>query len=81
MSMALLYQLISFVGAMLILIAYVGHQTGRLSYRHPAYNIMNAAGSLILAWIALHPFQIGFIILEATWAFISLWALFRPRQV
>ena len=40
---------------------------------------MNAAGSAILVWIALHPFQIGFVVLEAVWTIISLWALFRPK--
>jgi hypothetical protein len=72
-------QLISFVGALLILIAYVGHQTAWINARRPAYNILNAAGSVILFWIALHPFQIGFLVLEGVWTIVSLWALFFPR--
>lgn len=77
--MDLTRQLISFVGALLILIAYVGHQVGRINARRPAYNIMNAAGSAILWWIALRPFQIGFLVLEGVWTIVSLWALVRPR--
>ena len=77
--MDLTRQLISFVGALLILIAYGGHQMGWMNARRPAYNILNATGSAILLWIALHPFQIGFIVLEGVWTIISLWALFRPR--
>jgi hypothetical protein len=80
MNADLIRQGISFLGALLILIAYVGHQLGRINARRPSYNVMNAAGSAILAWIALHPFQIGFVVLESVWTVISLWALVRPRQ-
>jgi hypothetical protein len=77
--MDLTRQLISFVGALLILIAYAGHQMAWMNARCPAYNILNAVGSAILLWIALHPFQIGFLVLEGVWTIISLWALLRPR--
>lgn len=77
--MDLVRQMVSFVGALLILIAYVGHQMSWINARGAAYNILNAAGSAILWWIALHPFQIGFFVLEGVWTLISLWALMRPR--
>jgi hypothetical protein len=48
--------------------------------RKPAYNILNAVGSAVLAYIAFRPFQIGFVVLEVSWAIISVYALFRPRQ-
>jgi uncharacterized membrane protein len=80
MSMDLVRQLVSFIGALLILIGYVGHQMGWIDARRAAYNILNASGSAILAWIAFHPFQIGFIVLETVWTIVSLWALLRPRQ-
>jgi hypothetical protein len=80
MSIDLARQLVSFAGAMLILVAYVGHQLGRMNSRRTAYNVLNAVGSAILAWIALHPFQLGFVALEVTWAVVSVWALLRPRQ-
>jgi len=79
MSIDLGRQLFSFAGAMLILVAYIGHQLGWMSARRAAYNVLNAIGSVILAWIALHPFQLGFVVLEATWAVISVWALVLPR--
>ena len=79
MTMDLARQLISFLGALLILIAYVGHQLGWVNARGAAYNILNAIGSAILAWIAFHPFQVGFVVLETVWTAISLWALLRPR--
>jgi hypothetical protein len=70
-----LLQALSFAGALLILLGYAGAQFGFLSSRRPAYNIVNAAGSLILGLIALRPFQLGFVVLEFTWAAISIWAL------
>jgi hypothetical protein len=78
-----LVQGLSFAGALLILVGYAGEQFGWLTSRRPFYNVVNAAGSLILGIIALRPFQLGFVILEFTWAAISIWALariFRRKQ-
>jgi hypothetical protein len=79
MDISLTRQIASFVGALLILVAYVGHQIGWMDSRKAAYNVLNAAGSAILAYIAFRPFQIGFVVLEVTWVLISVYALFRPR--
>ena len=79
--MDLVRQIASFVGALMILIAYTGHQMGWMSSRSALYNILNAAGSAILLYIALHPFQIGFIVLEGVWVLISLYALARPKRI
>ena len=79
MDIALARQIASFVGALLILVAYTGHQMGWMNPRSAAYNVLNAVGSAILLYIALHPFQIGFIVLEGVWTLISIWALFRPK--
>jgi hypothetical protein len=67
----------SFSGALLILIGYGGQQFGWMNARRPWYNVLNAAGSLVLGVIALRPFQLGFVILEFTWVAISIWALAR----
>lgn len=81
MDISLARQLASFLGALLVLIAYVGHQLHWIDPRKPAYNLMNAAGSAILAYIAFHPFQVGFVVLEVTWVLISLYAMIAaPRQ-
>jgi hypothetical protein len=70
-------QLFSFAGALLILIAYGGHQFGRMNPRSLTYNLLNAFGSGILGYIAFFPFKLGFVVLEITWALISVWAIFR----
>lgn len=72
-------QMASFVGALLILVAYAGQQMRWMNQRGAAYNILNAVGSSILAYVAFHPFQIGFVVLEVTWTLISIYALLRPR--
>jgi hypothetical protein len=79
MSISLARQLVSFVGALFILIAYVGHQLNWMDARRAAYNVMNAIGSAILGYIALRPFQIGFVVLEVAWVLISVYALLRPK--
>ena len=80
MDIPIARQIASFVGALLILVAYAGQQMNWMDARKPAYNILNAIGSAVLAYIAFRPFQIGFVVLEASWAVFSVYALFRPRQ-
>ena len=81
MDISVARQLASFFGALLVLIAYIGHQLHWMDSRKPAYNLMNAAGSAVLAYIAFHPFQVGFVVLEVTWALISLYAMIAtPRE-
>ncbi len=70
-------QLLSFVGALMILVAYGGHQFGKMSPRSYTYNVLNAIGSGILGYVALYPFKIGFVILEFAWVLISVWAMTR----
>ena len=78
MDISLVRQLVSFAGAVLILLAYTGHQLNWMNPRGFSYNVLNAVGSAILAYIAFHPFQVGFVVLEVTWAAISVYALMRP---
>lgn len=77
MHISLARQAFSFAGALMILIAYAGHQLGWMSPRKIWYNVLNAVGSGILAYIAFQPFQIGFVVLEVAWTAISLYVLFR----
>jgi hypothetical protein len=80
MDISLPRQAASFVGALLILIAYVGHQRGWMDSRRGAYNVLNTIGSAILAYVAFHPFQIGFVVLEVVWALVSAYALLKPAH-
>ena len=80
MDTSLVQQIASFVGAALILLAYAGHQMKWIDSRKASYNILNAIGSGILAYIAFHPFQIGFVVLESVWVLISVYALLRGAK-
>ncbi len=79
MDIMLARQVASFVGALLILVAYIGHQMNWMDTRKAGYNILNAVGSAIRSYIAFHPFSIGFVVLEVTWTIISIYALLRVR--
>jgi hypothetical protein len=80
MDISLVRQIASFVGAMLILFAYAGHQMKWIDSNKSSYNILNAVGSGILAYIAFHPFQMGFVVLEGVWVVISVYALLRAKS-
>ena len=72
-------QVISLVGAILILAAYAGHQFGLIEHTDAAYSWMNLVGSLVLAIIAYRGQQWGFLLLEGVWAAVSVPPLVRPR--
>lgn len=80
MDISLARQAASFAGAMMILFAYVGHQLKRIDSRGALYNVLNAIGSAILAYIALRPFQVGFVVLESVWAVVSVYSFVRVRS-
>jgi hypothetical protein len=80
MNISMLRQVFSFAGALLILVAYIGHQMEWMDSRKVLYNLLNAVGSAILAYIAFRPFQVGFVVLEVTWTVISIYALARGTR-
>lgn len=77
MPISLTQQVLSFAGAVIVLIAYSGHQFHWMDSHRPLYNAMNTAGGLLLAWAALHPFQVGFMVMEGSWTVISLIGLYK----
>jgi predicted small integral membrane protein len=79
--MRLIDQLASILGAVFILAGYVALQRGRLSRESRAFNAMNLVGSLLLTYSAIRTWNVGFIILEGSWALLSLPGTIRPQQV
>lgn len=73
-------QAISFCGALMILISYVGQQAKWMNARGALYNLLNAAGSGILFYFAIRPFQLGFAVMEGSWVAVSLWGLAASRR-
>lgn len=73
-------QLISIAGALLILTAYAGNQSGVLT-RHPRlYGAMNFVGGVLLTVIAVQASQWGFALLEGAWAVLSVPSLVASPQ-
>ncbi len=74
------YQVISLFGAAMILIAYIGLQRGRLGRNDRSFNVLNFAGSALLAWVAVIDWRMGFIVLEGAWALLSIPGMFRSGR-
>ena len=68
-------QLVQIVGALLILVAFAAAQFGAMDPHSRVYLVLNFVGSLILAVLAWHERQWGFLLLETVWAIVSLWGL------
>lgn len=62
-------------GAILILVAFAATQFGAMDPHSRLYLMLNFSGSLILAVLAWHERQWGFLLLESVWAVVSLWGL------
>ena len=68
-------QVLQVLGALLILAGYVLAQLRVLHQRSYTYLLLNLVGSAVLAVLALVDQQWGFLLLEAVWALVSLWAI------
>ncbi len=70
-------QVVSLLGAVLVLVPFAASQLGRMRTSSLAYQLLNLAGSTGLAIVAILERQYGFILLEGTWAAASLVGLVR----
>ena len=69
-------QLVQIVGALLILAAFAAVQFDRMRPDSRLYLALNLVGSAILAVLAWHESQWGFLLLEGVWAIVSAWGLY-----
>lgn len=65
-------QMISLLGALLILLPFAAVQVHRLQPRSLAYQLLNLAGSSTLTAVAAIEHQYGFLLLEGVWAVMSI---------
>lgn len=78
---SLLVQMLSSFGALCCLVAFVGHQLHWLDARKAFYNALNIVGAGVLFYIALRPFQVGFVVMEGVWCLVSIMALYKSLRV
>jgi hypothetical protein len=80
----MLIQLVSLLGALLILIPFTASQLRKLAVMTLAYQVSNLLGSATLTAVAVLERQYGFILLEGAWAVMSVAGLIgvlRQQQV
>ena len=70
-------QLVQVLGSLLILAAFAAHQRGIVAQTSRTYLLLNLAGSVVLAVLAAHERQLGFLLLETCWALVSALGLRR----
>ena len=68
-------QVVQVVGALMILAGFAGLQLGKISAISRTYLALNLVGSAVLAGLAWHEEQWGFLLLEFVWAVVSAWSL------
>jgi len=71
------YQIISLIGAILILVAYGALQLNRLAPETITFQTLNLFGGIFLCITAVTLRQYGFILVEGLWAVLSVVGLWR----
>ena len=71
-SIPMVMQVISVVGALMVLIAYGLIQAGTWRELDAGYLALNIIGSLLLGIVAIEDRRVGFVLLEFAWAGIAM---------
>lgn len=74
------FQLLSIIGAIVILAAFVLNQAGKLKLETIGYQLLNVIGGAALCITAVVERQYGFILLEGAWTVVSTWGLVKVAR-
>jgi len=69
--------LIGTIGALLILLAFLGNLAGYLSRSNVLYQVANGLGAAVLVWYGLATEGYVFVALEAIWGLAAMYAIYR----
>jgi hypothetical protein len=72
-----LFDLVGFIGVLLIVVAYLLLQLDKLPSSSPKYSLLNAAGALLIIVSLIFAFNLSAFIVEVFWFLISLLGLWR----
>jgi hypothetical protein len=75
-----LYMAAGFAGALLVVVAYLANQTGRLPSDDRRFPGANLAGSILILASLYSAWNFPSAIIELFWAAISIYGLLRPRR-
>jgi hypothetical protein len=71
------FDLVGFLGVLLIVGAYLFLQLDKLPSSAPSYSLLNAAGSLLIIVSLIFKFNTSAFLIDAFWFLISLLGLWR----
>lgn len=69
------FDLVGFIGVLLIIVAYLLLQLDKLSNSSPSYSLLNAAGALLIIVSLIFRFNLSAFLVEVFWFLISLFGL------
>jgi hypothetical protein len=73
----MIFQVVSIVGAMLILAAFAAQHFRLFEAETRRYQILNLIGGFCCCLTAIAGRQYGFILLEGSWTVMSAWGVWR----
>jgi len=74
------FDLVGFIGVLLIIIAYLLLQLDKLPSSLPSYSLLNAAGALLIIVSLIFKFNLSAFVVEVFWLLISLFGLTRSLR-
>ena len=71
------FDVVGFIGVLLIVVAYLLLQLDKLPSSSPKYSLLNAGGALLIIVSLIFAFNLSAFIVEAFWFLMSLLGLWR----